>query len=140
MRLDGMSEWKFGVQAISATPPEALDLDIATVLQISHDPLDGSFGDADSFGDLAKLDLGIARQNQQNVGVIAQKRPRRFSRTGFDRFGGDPNGAFAFRLGFGSFEVRLRRLRINMTRHLHYLPAALRYPKSRLRSVGIECE
>jgi len=58
---------------------------VARLLQIGDDALDGSLGDADPLGDLAHPDLGLARQAQEDVGVVGEEGPGRARGGGWGR-------------------------------------------------------
>jgi hypothetical protein len=41
-----------------------------------HDAVDGTFANADKFGDFAKSNLGVFGNADQNMGMVRQKGPR----------------------------------------------------------------
>ena len=57
----------------------ALPIEIAGVDEVADDALRGAFGDADALGDISESQPGVARDTEQGVRMVGQKRPLRHS-------------------------------------------------------------
>jgi hypothetical protein len=60
------------VTVASAVP---LAPDVARVRELPHDSMRGSLGDSDLIADLSKPDVGVARDAEQHLSVVAEKGP-----------------------------------------------------------------
>ena len=75
--FDWMPQRLLQHQSVFVPTPVPLALQISGVLELSDDPLDRSFRDADKNGDVAKYDVRVASKANQNVGVVGEKCPIR---------------------------------------------------------------
>jgi hypothetical protein len=73
--LDRVAQGALGVELVSVAPAFPDTREIAALLEVGDDPLHGALGDPHSHRDLAKADLRLARNAQQDVPVIAEERP-----------------------------------------------------------------
>lgn len=77
--LDRVAERKIPIHAVLVAPTVPLALEVAAGLEIGHDPLHRTLGDADAFGGVAQAQFRILGQQKKDVGVIAEKRPPDFA-------------------------------------------------------------
>lgn len=75
VRLQGMSQRLCPGDVIAVAPPLAFPAQDARVFEFPHDPLHGPLGDADRHRDFTEGDVRLARQTDQDVGVVGQKGP-----------------------------------------------------------------
>ena len=75
MGLDRVSQREIPVHAISIAPALSLALQITARLEIGHDPLHRTLGDADAIRRITKPKFRILGQQKENVGVIAEEGP-----------------------------------------------------------------
>lgn len=73
--LQRMTEPSFGEEPVPVAPTHPGDRDVPVGGKVSDDLLRRSFGDAYPSGDVSQPDVGVARDAQQDVGVIGEKRP-----------------------------------------------------------------
>ena len=71
MRLDGMPKRQFRVNAVVIPSTTALALDVPAAFEVRDDPLYSTLGDTDLVRDIAKPDLGVFRDQQEHMGVVA---------------------------------------------------------------------
>lgn len=82
VRLQGMSERLCPGDVIAVAPPLAFPAQDARVFEFPDDPLHGPFGDTDRHRDFTECDVWLARQADQDMGVVGQKSPAGFLRRG----------------------------------------------------------
>lgn len=75
--LKGVAHWQLGVQAVAVASTCAFSLEIAGVDEVGNDPLGGAFGDPDVVGDIAEARSRVARDTEEHVSVVGEKRPVR---------------------------------------------------------------
>ncbi len=75
MRFERMAQRRRAVDLIMRAPALPVTRDRAGLLEVVKDLEDGALGDADVVGHVADARLGVLRQRDQHVGVIAQVRP-----------------------------------------------------------------
>jgi len=63
------------VNLVDIATTAAVTLQHAGFFEILHDALDGSLGDADLVGDIAKSHLGVPVQADQHVRMVCEKSP-----------------------------------------------------------------
>ena len=73
--LQGMPERLRPGDVIAVAPPLAFPPQDARVFEFPHDPLHGPLGDADRHRDFTEGDVRLARQADQDMGVVGQKGP-----------------------------------------------------------------
>jgi hypothetical protein len=82
--LDRVPEWLVRPDVVAVATADAPPLEVAALLKVEHDALHGALGNPDEGGHVAHPDLRLARQAQQHVRVIGQKRPGRLRRSRLD--------------------------------------------------------
>ncbi len=80
MRGYRVAERSIRVQLVMIAAALALAREVASFVEIGDDALHGPLGDPDSGCDFTQSNLRLLRDANQNVGVIAQKRPVKFGR------------------------------------------------------------
>lgn len=70
-----MSERLCPVNVIAVAPPLAFPLQDARVFEFPDDPLHGPFGDTNRHRDFTERNVRLARQADQDMGVVGQKGP-----------------------------------------------------------------
>jgi hypothetical protein len=75
-----MAERSIRVQFVMISAALALAREVASFFQIGDDALHGPFGDPNPGCDFTQSNLRLLRDANQNVGVIAQKRPLKIGR------------------------------------------------------------
>jgi hypothetical protein len=69
----------FLVDQVAVAPAASFAFEESGFLEVDHDPLGCSFGDADCLGDVSEPDVGIVRDAKQHLGVVCEERPVRCS-------------------------------------------------------------
>ena len=64
------------VDHVMVAAANAVDLDEACLREVGHDPLSGSLGDADVDSQVARTDIGFARDAKQHLRVVGDEAPR----------------------------------------------------------------
>ncbi len=80
VRLDRMRQRAVQVHLVAIPPPLARAREVTSFFEIGDDALHGPLGDPDSGCDFMQSNLRLLRDANQNVGVIAQKRPVKVGR------------------------------------------------------------
>jgi hypothetical protein len=60
---------------VAVSSPHSLAPQEAGFNEVGHDPLDGALGDSDVLGHVAKTDVRVLRDAEQDLGVIRDERP-----------------------------------------------------------------
>lgn len=82
MPLDRVAKRTVHRDPIVVAPPLALGLQIAGLLEIGDDTLDGTFGDADAGGKITHQDRRRLNDAQKNVSMVGEKSPLRSRSSG----------------------------------------------------------
>ena len=75
VRLQGMSQRLCPGDVIAVAPPLAFPAQDARVFEFPDNPLHGPLGDTDRHRDFTEGDVRLARQTDQDMGVVGQKGP-----------------------------------------------------------------
>ena len=75
VRLDRMPESHIAVDLVAVAAAFTISRDRAKRFEIRDDRLHGTLRDANAFGDVAKARIGLFRQHQQHVRVVAEEAP-----------------------------------------------------------------
>ena len=75
MLFQGMSQTLVGQHGIDVLPPAFLSRNKSAADQVRQNPLHGALSDSDKVGNFAGRDLTALSRAEQNVAVIAEKRP-----------------------------------------------------------------
>ena len=75
MRLERVTKRAVEVKRVPIAAPFAAAIEDSLALQVKHDLLDGALRDADADGDIAQSRRALRCQAEEDVRVIAQKRP-----------------------------------------------------------------
>lgn len=71
--LQGVAQGESGVQLVAVTPSLADRGDVPALDEATDDALRGAFGDADSLGEVAVTDPGVASHADQGVSVVGEE-------------------------------------------------------------------
>jgi len=63
------------MNSILVAPTNAFGRDVTFGVEVSHDALGGTFGDADADGHIAEAHFRIGRQAEEDVSVIGEEGP-----------------------------------------------------------------
>jgi hypothetical protein len=73
--LSGMPHRTVALDQIVVPPTNAGALEKTSLGKVGHDALNGTLCDPDVLGDVAKADVGILSDAQQDLGVVREKGP-----------------------------------------------------------------
>lgn len=74
-----MAQWCVTMDRIAVASALADAGGVALCHKIGHDRLHRSFGDADSYGDVAAANIRLLGETHQHVGMVGKERPPGFS-------------------------------------------------------------
>jgi hypothetical protein len=65
----------FLVDQVAIAPTVSFAFEESGFGEVDHDPLGGSFGDADCYSDVSEPDVAVSGDAKQHLGVICEERP-----------------------------------------------------------------
>lgn len=75
MRLDGMSEGRFGIDLIAVAASDSFTRDEAAFFEVSDDSLHRSFSDPNSHRDFSEHHFRVLGEQDEDVGVVGEEGP-----------------------------------------------------------------
>lgn len=79
--LSAVAHRHLTVDRVSVPTADAFSDHVSGVDQIGHDPLGGSFGDADALRDVAETDVAVTSDAEEHLRVVREERPGLSCRT-----------------------------------------------------------
>ena len=77
--LERVAQRQIGVEAVAVAAPLPRALEVPGFDEVGDDALSGALGDPHTLSDVAMADTRVARNAEQHMGVVGQKRPVRHS-------------------------------------------------------------
>ncbi len=75
MPFEWVAKMEHSVHLISIATADLLMAEVPGLLELGHDALRGTFGDADARCDLADQNVGILSDAYEHMGVVGKERP-----------------------------------------------------------------